>query len=242
MFNAELVEIRSPGQWVEPTAYPTDAADLRHNTEVWLPALQALRQDVSVFVTLSDDDRGNYIRYPALTATLSHDQLLGIMSGLVWGRPELFEPHLAYLRDNSGAGCATDDWTLILPQTSGITSTAASVLGSQPLTLVQRKRNARGVFNRISGVAHRQSAERIAGRRTLSADDPFASQFHEPRRGAVLLYPVVDPDLGNPADLATSHGIDPGKVVLAAAYIPAAGCRRDLGTLRSLPGSRLVPP
>ncbi|WP_413753566.1 hypothetical protein [Streptomyces sp. R-74717] len=26
MFNAELVEIRSPGQRVEPTAYPTDAA------------------------------------------------------------------------------------------------------------------------------------------------------------------------------------------------------------------------
>ncbi|MFI8005248.1 Z1 domain-containing protein [Streptomyces sp. NPDC086010] len=223
MFNAELVEIRSPGQWVEPTAYPTDAADLRHNAEVWLPALHALHQDVSVFVTLSDDDRGNYIRYPALTATLSHDQLLGIMSDLVWGRPELFEPHLAYLRDNSGAGCATDDWTLILPQTSGVTSTAASVLGSQPLTLVQRKRNARGVFNRISGVAHRQSAERIAGRRTLSDDDPFASQFHEPRRGAVLLYPVVDPDLGNPADLATRHGIDPGKVVLAAAFIPAVG-------------------
>ncbi|WP_392670777.1 Z1 domain-containing protein [Streptomyces sp. LN785] len=222
MFNAELVEIRSPGQWVEPTAYPTDAAALRHNTEIWQPALDALGQDISVFVTLSEGDRGNYIRYPAKTSILSHDQLLGIMSMLAWGRPDLFDPHLAYLKDASDAGCATDDWALILPQTSGRTSVTARILGSQPLTLVQRKRNARGVFNRISGVSHRQSAERIAGLHPLSEDDPFASQLHQPRRGAVLLYPIVNPDLGDPADLVTGGGIDPAKVVLAAAFIPAS--------------------
>ncbi|MFC5170303.1 Z1 domain-containing protein [Streptomyces mutomycini] len=222
MFNAELVEIRSPGQWVEPTAYPTGAAELRQNTEIWRPALEALSQDIAVFVTLADDDRGGFTRYPAKTAVLSHAQLLGIMSSLAWGRPDLFAPHLAYLRDASEAGCATEDWTLILPQTSGPTSFAASIVGSQPITLVQRQRNARGVFNRISGVAHRQSAERIAGIRPLSDDDPFASQLHRPRRGAVLLYPVVDPDLGNPARLVTGRSIDPAKVVLAAAFIPAA--------------------
>ncbi|MFF2726410.1 Z1 domain-containing protein [Streptomyces sp. NPDC058008] len=221
MFNAELVEIRSPGQWVEPTAYPTDGAELRHNAEVWLPALNALSEDSSVFVTLSEEDRGNYVRYQARTAVLSHDQFLGIMSTLAWGRPELFEPHLTYLKDNSDVGCATDDWALILPQTSGITSTAAGILGSRPLTLVQRKRNARGVFNRISGVSHRQSAERIAGLRPPSEDDPFASHFHQPRRGAVLLYPVVDPDLGDPAGLVVAGGVDPAKIVLACALIPA---------------------
>jgi hypothetical protein len=222
MFNAELVEIRSPGQWVEPTAYPTSPADLRHNTEIWRPSLDSLSQDISVFVTLSEDDRGNYVRYPAKTTILSHDQLLGIMSTLAWGRPDLFDPHLAYLKDSSDAGCATDDWVLILPQTSGRTSVTARILGSQPLTLVQRKRNARGVFNRISGMSHRQSAERIAGLHPLSEDDPFASQFQQPRRGAVLLYPVVDPDLGDPAGLVTGGGIDPAKVVMAAAFIPAS--------------------
>ncbi|MFG2426339.1 Z1 domain-containing protein [Streptomyces sp. NPDC048590] len=225
MFNAELVEIRSPGQWVEPTAYPTSAADLRHNAEVWLPALNALEQDNSVFVTLSEDDRGSYIRYQAKTAVLAHDQLLGIMSTLVWGRPELIEPHLTYLKDKSESGCATDDWVLILPQTSGVTSTAAGILGSQPLTLVQRGRNTRGVFNRISGVSHRQSAERIAGLRAQSEDDPYASRLRQPRRGAVLLYPVVDPELGNPSDLLAAGSIDPAKVVLAAAFIPASDPR-----------------
>ncbi|MFJ1543575.1 Z1 domain-containing protein [Streptomyces sp. NPDC088246] len=42
MFNTELVKIRSPGQWVEPTAYPTSAMDLRHNTEAWRPVLELL--------------------------------------------------------------------------------------------------------------------------------------------------------------------------------------------------------
>ncbi|MGZ2356115.1 Z1 domain-containing protein [Streptomyces sp. 372A] len=222
MFNAELVEIRSPGQWVEPTAYPVGAEELRGNVGAWGVALGALREDISVFVTVSDSDRGGYARYPARTAVLSHTQLLEIVSRLTWGRPDLFAPHLAYLQDASDAGCATDDWALILPQTSGPTSVSASILGSQPVSLVQRKRNARGVFNRISGVAHRQSAERIAGLRTLSDDDPFATQLYRPRRGAVLLYPVIDPSAGSPEDLVNDGSIDPGKVVLAAAFIPAA--------------------
>ncbi|MFD7088117.1 Z1 domain-containing protein [Streptomyces sp. NPDC059892] len=221
MFNAELLEVRSPGQWVEPTAYPTSTGILRRNTETWLPALKALSTDTTAFVTLMDGDQGDYTRYTAKTAVLAHAQLLSIMSSLSWARPDLFAPHLNYLKDISEAGCATDDWTLILPQTSGRTSVAGSILGSQPLTLVLRKRNARGVFNRISGMAHRQSAERIAGVRPLTDDDPFATRFHQPRRGAVLLYPVADPELGTPAELVTAGQADPAKIVMAAAFIPA---------------------
>ncbi|WP_455362234.1 Z1 domain-containing protein [Streptomyces sp. SYSU K21746] len=221
MFNAELVEIRSPGQWVEPTAYPTEPSDLRHNTETWRPVLESLSPDPAVFVSLADDDRGNYTRYPAKTAVISHAQLLATMSSLTWARPDLFAPHLEYLKDASDAGCATDDWVVIAPQTSGPTSVAASILGSEPLTLVQRRRNSRGVFNRISGMAHRQSAERIAGLIPLSEDDPFATQFHRPRRGALLLYPVADPGLGTLAGLAAGGHVDAAKLVLAAAFIPA---------------------
>ncbi|MFE3737431.1 Z1 domain-containing protein [Streptomyces sp. NPDC059134] len=232
MFNAELVEVRSPGQWVEPTAYPTSTAtaELHHNTRTWLPALEALSPDDAAFVTLNDGDRGSYTRYAAKTAVLRHRQLLDIMSSLSWGRPDLIAPHLAYLRDSSDAGCATDDWVLILPQTSGRTSVTARVLGSQPLTLVVRKRNTRGVFNRISGMAHRQSAERIAGLRPLTEDDPFATRFHQPRRGAVLLYPVAEPDAGSPADLVADGNVDSSRIVMAAAFIPA-----------TTPGARPVP-
>ncbi|MGV0098467.1 Z1 domain-containing protein [Streptomyces californicus] len=223
MFNAELVEIRSPGEWVEPTAYPTAPADLRHNAEVWRPVLASLDPEPRVFVTLPEADQGSYIRYPARTAVLSHSRLLGIMRELTWGRPDLLAPHLEYLGDASDVGCSTDDWVLILPQTSGVTSVRAELPGTEPLTLVQRKRNALGVFNRISGVSHRQSAERIAGCRPLCDDDPFAALFHQPRRGALLLYPTVDPSVGSPANLVTHGTIDPAEVVLAAALIPAIG-------------------
>ncbi|MFD9867112.1 Z1 domain-containing protein [Streptomyces niveus] len=222
MFNAELVEVRSPGQWVEPTAYPTRGSELKENTMAWLPALKALSTDFTVLVTVSDTDRRN-TPYRAKTAVLSHQKLLDIMSHLTWGRPDLFHPHLAYLKDSSDAGCATDDWALIVPQTSGPSSIAAAILGTQPLTLVQRGRNARGIFNRISGMSHRQSAERIAGLHPLSEDDPEATQLHRPRRGAILLYPVVDSTLGTPSALVTNGSIDPDKVVMAAAFIPAAG-------------------
>ncbi|MEV6791635.1 Z1 domain-containing protein [Streptomyces sp. NPDC051320] len=222
MYNAELVEIRSPGVWVEPTAYPTDPADLRHNTETWLPILEMLDPDPAVFVHLTDDDRGTYTRYPAKTAVVSHSQLLETLTTLTWARRDLFHPHLRYLADASDAGCATDDWLVIAPQTSGPTSVAAAILNSQPLTLVQRRRNAHGVFNRISGLAHRQSAERIVGLLPLTDDDPFATQFHQRRRGVVLLYAIADAEPGASTRFANNGRIDPAKVAIAASLIPAA--------------------
>ncbi|MET9801397.1 Z1 domain-containing protein [Streptomyces sp. NPDC006368] len=221
MFNAELVEIRSPGQWVEPTAYPEASGELRHNTEMWRPVLTSLSQDPVPFVHLPASDRGTYTTYLAKTCVIAHSQMLEIMSGLVWARPDLFAPHLRYLRDTSDAGCGTDSWVVIAPQTTGVKSVSASILGSGPLSLVQRTRKARGVFSRISGMAHRQPAERIAGARPLVDDDPCAGQFYAPRRGAILLYPVVDTDLGAPASVAQRGGADPGKLVIAASFIAA---------------------
>jgi hypothetical protein len=221
MYNAELVEIRSPGLWVEPTAYPTEAADLRHNTETWLPILEMLDPDPAVFVHFTDEDRGSYTRYPAKTAVVSHSQLLETLSTLTWARRDLFNPHLQYLADASDVGCAVDDWLVIAPQTSGPTSVASTILNSQPLTLVQRGRNSHGVFNRISGVDHRQSAERIAGLLPLIEDDPFATQFHQPRRGVVLLYAIADAGLSASAGFVNHDRIDSAKVVLAASLLPA---------------------
>jgi hypothetical protein len=228
MYNAELVEIRSPGEWVEPTAYPDAAVDLKRNAEIWKPVLAALNEDPVPVVYLPNDDRGTYVSYTAKTHVIPHAQLLDIFESLTWGRPDLFAPHLEYLRDPSDNGCGTDDWAVILPQTSGRTATAGRILGSQSLSLVRRSRNAHGVFNRISGMAHRQSAERIAGALALAPDDPFATQFHQPRRGALLLYPVLEshPD-------ATSQpmpiSVNTAKLVLAAAFVPAV---HRMGTAR----------
>ncbi|MFD9329130.1 Z1 domain-containing protein [Streptomyces sp. NPDC060065] len=222
MFNAELVEVRSPGVWVEPTAYPTAPQELRHNAETWAPIIAQLAQEPVPFVHLSANDRGSYTTYSARTCVVPHNELLAVLNGLVWGRPDLMGPHLRYLRDAGDTGCGTDDWAVIVPQTSGPKSVKATILGGDALSLVQRSRRARGVFNRISGMAHRQAAERIAGVHPLTEEDPFASVFHRPRRGALLLYPVIATDLGTPESLITDSGqISPGKVVLAIAFVPA---------------------
>ncbi|MEU9013032.1 Z1 domain-containing protein [Streptomyces sp. NPDC048479] len=220
MFNAELVEIRKPGELVEPTAYPETTADLRHNAELWRPILTGLSQDPVPFVHLPASDRGDYTTYAAKTYVIPHSQLLDIMSGLIWARPELFAPHLQYLRDASGADCGTDDWVVIAPQTKDARSASASILGSAPISLVQRSRKA-GIFNRISGMAHRQSAERIAGALPLVDDDPYASEFHRSRRGAILLYAVVDKELGEPASIISNGQADPGKLVITASFVAA---------------------
>ncbi|WP_234355864.1 Z1 domain-containing protein [Kitasatospora aureofaciens] len=49
MFNARLVEVRSPGQWEEPTAYPSKQAALKRNTERWMPILDRLSDDTTQF-------------------------------------------------------------------------------------------------------------------------------------------------------------------------------------------------
>ncbi|MFC9670213.1 MULTISPECIES: Z1 domain-containing protein [unclassified Streptomyces] len=220
MFNAELVAVRSPGDWIEPLAYPTDREKLRCSNEAWRPVLGALDNDPSVFVHLGGD-RGSFTRYAAKTAVISHSQLLKTLDSVTWGRPDLVAPHLEYLRDPGELGCATDDWVVIAPQMSDGDSAAGSILGSVPLTLVKRGRNEHGVFNRLSGVAHRQSAERIAGARALSDDDPFATQLHQPRRGAVLLYAVGNQADGSLDGLVTGGAVAPDKVIIAAAVIPA---------------------
>ena len=223
MFNAELVEIRSPGRWVEPTAYPARAADQLHNTECWQPVLTALSAGERLtFVHLPKSDRGSFMRYPAQTAVISHSVLLQVLGRLTWDRPELFAPHVQYLTDQSDVGSGTDEWVVIAPQLSAAGSVSASILGSGPLTLVERGRNARGVFNRISGMAHRQSAERIAGLLPSAPDDPFAAQLASPRRGSLLFYPVVESVTAASAGLSADGSLDPGSLVAAFAFIPPA--------------------
>ncbi|HYU21225.1 MAG TPA: Z1 domain-containing protein, partial [Chloroflexota bacterium] len=43
MFNARLVELRSPGEPIEPRAYPNDTQAIRRNTEILLPLLDAAK-------------------------------------------------------------------------------------------------------------------------------------------------------------------------------------------------------
>ncbi|MFE6037630.1 Z1 domain-containing protein [Streptomyces sp. NPDC056452] len=216
MFNAELVEIRSPGQPIEPAAYPSDAAATERNTERWEPLLSALGSAPVTLTNPSDSTSSLSRSFSALTATISHAELVSILSALEWERPELFRPHLTYLSQLDGRLAKVDDWLVIVPQLSRSNRTEASILGSVPLSLARRSRQAgKTVFGRISGVEHRTSAQRII-------DGPGSEDLSiSPSTGVMLLYPVVEGRNDAETASAAPHGVaDPSKVTMAFTLIP----------------------
>ncbi len=233
MFNAELVEIRSPGQWVEPTAYPTSDADLRHNTEVWRPVLDAL--DASP-VTLSCSSSGRNDSYDAVLGTLDHSALLGVLCDLRWSTPTQFSPHLESLVSAAETGHAIDDWLVIVPQQTSVRKAEASILGSRPLSLAGRVRRRGDLFGAISEPKHRGVALRVAGALDDSGD-PLVESLVRERRGVLVLYPLVEEE----PRLSADGAIDPGDVVMAFCLVaptsPESG-QRSLVRFRAIDSSK----
>ncbi|TXS43880.1 Z1 domain-containing protein [Streptomyces sp. OR43] len=216
MFNAELVEIRSPGQWVEPTAYPTGRGDLRHNTEAWRPVLDALDPaPVTLRYSSAEHDRDD--SYEALLGTIGHSALISILCDLRWSAPTQFSPHLQSLVSAADAGNVIDDWLVIAPQQTSNRRTEASILGSRPLSLASRTRRRGDLFGAISEPKHRAAALRVAGALGDSGDPVVESLVRE-RRGVVVLYPLVEEE----PRLSAGGAIDPGDVVMAFSLVAPA--------------------
>ncbi|MEU2679131.1 Z1 domain-containing protein [Streptomyces sp. NPDC007107] len=216
MFNAELVEIRSPGQPIEPAAYPVEPAATGRNTERWRPLLAALSPAPVTLTNPSDSTSSLPRSFSALTTAISHAELVSVLGALEWDRPELFRPHLTYLSQLDGRLAKVDDWLVIVPQLSRSNRTEASILGSVPLSLARRSRQAgKAVFGRISGVEHRTSAQRII-------DGPGSPDLSiSPTTGVMLLYPVVESQNDAETSSAAPHGVaDPSKVTMAFTLIP----------------------
>ncbi|MFI0594291.1 Z1 domain-containing protein [Streptomyces griseus] len=207
MFNAELVEIRSPGEWVEPTAYPTAPADLRHNVEVWRPVLDLLGADS---VTLRRDAIAGGDGFEAQIGTLGHEELLKVLCDLRWSVPSEFSPHLESLLSAGEGGEGIDDWLVILPRQTSSRRVEASVLGSVPLSLAHRSRRRGDLFGAIGEPKHREAALRIAraNRAEGLSGDKAPESFARERRGVVVLYPVVEekpPTVSPAGDIAPEH-------------------------------------
>ncbi|GGV85111.1 hypothetical protein GCM10015535_31390 [Streptomyces gelaticus] len=213
MFNAELVEIRSPGQWVEPTAYPTDGADLRHNAEVWRPVLDSLGS-IPVTLTCSSIEHGRNDSYEALIGTIDHAALLKVLRDLRWSAPSLFSPHLESLITAGESGSGIDDWLVITPQQTSARRTEATILGSRPLSLAHRVRRRGDLFGAISEPKHRGVALRVAGA-SEDSGDPLVESLVRERRGALVLYPVVESE----PRLAADGSIDPRHMVMAFSLV-----------------------
>ncbi|MER5366032.1 Z1 domain-containing protein [Streptomyces sp. NPDC002722] len=216
MFNAELVEIRSPGQPIEPTAYPTDAAAVARNTERWRPLLDSFSAAPVMFTNHPDSTSSLTRSFSALTAHVPHPELMSVLGGLEWERADLFRPHLAYLSQLDGKLAKVNDWLVISPQLSQSNRIEASILGSAPFSLVRRSRQAgKSAFSRIASLEHRTAAQRII-------DDAGSSESTTgTSTGVILLYPVVEGQSELDTRAASPGGIaDPSKVIMAFTLIP----------------------
>ncbi|MFF1962629.1 Z1 domain-containing protein [Streptomyces sp. NPDC058232] len=235
MFNAELVEIRSPGEWVEPTAYPTDGADLRHNAETWRPVLESL-DSAPVTLTCSSLEHGRSDSYEALLSTIDHDTLLKILCDLRWSAPTQFSPHLESLITAGESGADIDDWLVIVPQQTSARRTEARIFGSHPLSLAHRTRRRGDLFGAISEPKHRGAALRVAG--TLEdSGDPLVESLVRERRGVLVLYPVVE----DAPRLAADGAIDPRHLVMAFSLVApksSTGRQKSLVRFRTIDSGR----
>ncbi|PZT71925.1 MULTISPECIES: Z1 domain-containing protein [unclassified Streptomyces] len=233
MFNAELVEIRSPGQWVEPTAYPVEPTELRANAAAWGVALGALGPDL---VTLRCAAAGRDDSYRARIGTIDHGTLLGILCELKWSAPAQFSPHLQSLVSAGEAGDGIDDWLVIAPQQTSDRRVEASLLGHGPLSPARRTRRRGDLFGAISEPKHRGVALRVAGALEDSGD-PFVESLVRERRGVVVLYPLTESEPSPGPDGA----LDAGEVVMAFCLVAPASAsagRRNLVRFRTIDSSK----
>ncbi|MFE9400279.1 Z1 domain-containing protein [Streptomyces sp. NPDC006530] len=229
MYNARLEEIRTPGRWEEPTAYPGSPAQLRHNTGLWMPVLKDLSVDTTKFThrfTTTDGVEKSY-RFEALTGRLSPPDLLAILRSLKWSAEETFAPHLTYLESISKNGLV-DDWFVLAPQhaTPGKRIRIGDM--SRDLSWFARDRRRGPLFGAISEPKHRPTAHRVAGS-IPSCGDPATEKFTSDRRGVLVLYPLVEQPH---RDMAVSTGVlDPGNVVTAFAFVAPASAEGSDGTV-----------
>ncbi|MFJ3826745.1 Z1 domain-containing protein [Streptomyces sp. NPDC090046] len=217
MFNARVEEIAGPGQIIEPTAHPLTQVDLAHNTTQWRALLEGLSTTPETFTTYDDVNKRNY-HLSALTASISHPDLMEVLENLRWWNSAPFLPHLRFLREISKRPHLIDDWLLITPHYTTGRGVSARVLGSAPLALSKRERRRVQIFGYISDRKHRATARRIA-RAIGPTPDEVTERYSRDRRGAILLYPVIEED---PSAVVRDGEVDPGKVAMVFSLVAPA--------------------
>lgn len=221
MFNAKLVERRSPGTPIEPVAYPLKPEKLGRNAQRMRPLLEAAHEHRKLAYTSGAS--GKLVRYVAWTGLVRHDEVVAAVRELEWLTEDHFLPDLRYL--TSLGSEEVQDWAVILPQHQDV-SVSARLFGGGPYSLFKRRRREGrgGSFGALSDPKHRRAAERIAaGTTPQDADEDIADGLVDSRRGAVLVYPVIEDE----SALAESEGeVNPERVVLAFVAVPPTTATR----------------
>jgi hypothetical protein len=197
MMNARLVEIRSPGRWIEPSALPVGGATITRNTERWRPVLSALGGPLEQFLVPAHDGT-RAASFSALTAIVTHGQLLDVLGGLEWDHSKVFAPHLAYLRSLGAGSAPLGEWLIVAPQLASVDALKGPLPGTPEISLFRRARRRPGAFGAISDPGHRRVVREL---------------LRDGERGIALLYPVVEPEQ------ALVRPVDPACVSIAFALL-----------------------
>ncbi|MGW3912345.1 Z1 domain-containing protein [Streptomyces sp. NPDC005070] len=242
MFNAELVEVRSPGTPIEPAAYPLDSKMTARNTERWKSILAALHGTPTTCLMRPDDTSPLSRSFQAATTVIPHAQLLSILGSLEWEDGNVLAPHLAYLSQLDGRLAKVDDWLVIAPQRTQRNRIEATLLDQGPFSLFRRSRQAGKLsFGRISGLEHRLYAQQL-----ISEPDPASPEDSAPLLGAtqgvVLLYPVVEAAQDDEVKAVAATGSAAAdRVTMAFTVIPpkaAIDTKQQLVRFRTMDSSR----
>lgn len=207
MYNARLVERRSPGERLEPVGYPKAAVDLQRNATTLKPLFDLTTGEGNFAYKTAAGQH----TYPARFGIIAHPDFVNMLTELRWLPDDHFAADLSWLQ-----GLQPDqikDWAVLLPQHSGV-GPRANLLGHGALSVFRRKRRRDPLFGALSDPKHRSAAGRIAGVGG-ALDDPLTDELHQPLRGGVLLYPVVEtPDAGD-----IPNELDPAEAVLALVMV-----------------------
>ncbi|MDX2824355.1 Z1 domain-containing protein [Streptomyces ipomoeae] len=224
MFNAQLVEKRSPGQWEEPTAYPVSAPAIRHNTGLWMPVLESLTTTATEFAYHFGAVTH---RFSALTGLVTSNDLLPLLRSLKWGAEAQFAPHLRYLEEITKSSPAkVEDWLVLAPQHASGNKHVLLGTANRPFSWFSRTRRRGPLFGAVRDPKHVAVALRIAGA-LPSSDDPATEHYVSARRGVIVLYPIVEPQ--HKGELEASGQIDPSKLVMAFGFVAPSSARSSDG-------------
>ncbi|MFB7717403.1 Z1 domain-containing protein [Nocardia sp. NPDC056100] len=225
MYNARLVEVRTPGRWKEFYDYPKVGPDLRHNVELWAPVMAGLSTTATEFKYLIPEEETTH-KFQALTGSISPRDLMTILESLRWRAPSLFTPHLDYLRDiSAGPNRGVDEWIVLAPQRAKHAKGIALDTTGRRFDWWERGRTRDSMFSRVSEPKQNSVAMRIAGGLPNSGD-PVTEGFVAPRRGVLMLFPIVEPEYA--PEISDTGTIDARKLVMAFGFAaPASAIGRD---------------
>jgi hypothetical protein len=213
MYNAELVTRRSPGVNIEARAYPEPTSDIADNYARMLPIAKAAAKLVKFKAAAK-------VSFEAYTGCVCHDDLLIALGALRWMTPTYFKPDYNFLVE-AGQERRIDDWLVILPLHKEHMSTAVMLPSVGRRSVFERTRQEGKSFGPIAEPRHRVPAKFIAGADLIGLDDEAAMEYAQPKRGVVLLYPVVTK--GHPK--IKQNALDSADIYLAfELWAPVSSC------------------